>query len=136
MIFLLFLDAAIRKFREQLREDLQLWVCTFCCSVGITQPDSLLSATIIHISFILFFYISKINSVLPQTSCLPSDGFSNPSCGGKEKLIKSRRLTRSFGFCSAGSTVKLVTERSITSRMESTKTMSSWRFSCRMPLVT
>ncbi|KAL2296455.1 hypothetical protein Nmel_015773 [Mimus melanotis] len=50
--------------------------------------------------------------------------------------MESRRLTRSCGFCSAGSRVKLMMERSITSRMESTNTKSSWRFSCRMPLLT
>lgn len=108
LAFMLLSETAIKK---PIEPELQLWECTFCYSmIGIIQPD---------------FYIIRYLAFLR---------FSNPESG--KQLIKRRRLTRSFGFCSAERTVKLTMDRNITSRMERTKTMSSWRFSCRIPLVT
>lgn len=54
----------------------------------------------------------------------------------KAKLIKVRRLTRSFGFCLAERTVKLMMDWNIANNKQRPKTMSSCRFSCRIPLVT
>lgn len=119
LIFMILSDTAIKKPIEQLRErNLQLWRCTFCYSmVGIIQPDF----SLLLVPLLQMFCLSKIFKSKLWT---------------KPKLIKARRLTRSFDFCSAERTVKLTMERNITSKMERTKTMSSWRFSCRIPLVT
>lgn len=118
LIFMLLSGTNIKKPIELQRgTDLSLWRCAFCYTVvGIIWPDFLFSVPLAQVPCLSKIFTSKIQS--------------------KAKLIKTRGLTRSFGFCSAGRTVKLIMDRNITSRMERTKTMSSWRFSCRIPLVT